>query len=457
MDGGQNQQLDELERKLREAVALHAAGTLADAGLADAYNNLGFACLQLESLEAALANYEKAVALAPRFFVAQGNRAAVLHKMERYEEALEVQHQAIALQPQAPVLHNNLAALLNDMGRIDEATAAYGKAVELKPDYHHAAFYQGRCLLLSGDYERGWQLYERRKLLKDEQAGVRDYKQPSWLGDSDIRGKTILVHWEQGDGDTFQFARYIPILAERTGARVIFGCQRRLRHLLRSVSPAVQYANVDDANLQFDVHCPLMSLPRALGTTLATVPDKVPYLSADTALVEHWRRRIGPAGFKVGICWQGSAAKIDIGRSFPLALFRGLSQLPGVRLISLQKGAGEAQIAAMPAGMKLEVLGKDFDAGPDSFLDTAAVMQSLDLIISSDTGVAHLAGALGRPAWVALKRVPDWRWLMDRPDSPWYPTMRLFRQTVHGDWPGVFARIESELQVSAGARHQALA
>lgn len=447
MDGGQNQQLDELERKLREAEALHGEGKLPDAGLADAYNNLAFAHLQLESLEGALANYQKAVALAPHFFVAQGNLAAVLHKLERFDEALAVQQQALALQPQAPVLHNNLAALLNDMGRIDEAIVAYGRAVELKPDYHHAAFYQGRCQLLIGDYERGWQAYERRKLLKDEQAGVRDYKQPSWLGDSDIRGKTILVHWEQGDGDTFQFARYIPILAERTGARVIFGCQRRLRHLLRSVSPAVQYANVDDPGLQFDVHCPLMSLPRALGTTtLAAVPNKVPYLSADKALVEHWRRLIGPHGFKIGICWQGSAAKIDIGRSFPLALFRGLSQLPGVRLISLQKGAGEKQIGAMPAGMKLEVLGSDFDNGPDSFLDTAAVMQSLDLIISSDTGVAHLAGALGRPTWVALKRVPDWRWLMDRSDSPWYPTTRLFRQTVHGDWPGVFARIESELK-----------
>ncbi len=176
------------------------------------------------------------------------------------------------------------------------------------------------------------------------------------------------------------------------------------------------------------------------------MPNTVPYLSSDTALVEHWRRRIGTQGFKIGICWQGSAAKIDIGRSFPLALFKGLGALPGVRLISLQKGAGEAQIATMPAGMKLEVLGKDFDAGPDAFLDTAAVMQSLDLIISSDTGVAHLAGALGRPTWVALKRVPDWRWLMDRTDSPWYPTTRLFRQTVAGDWGAVFARIEDELR-----------
>src|SRR5258708_5481623 len=192
MDGGQNQQLDELERKLREAQRLHATGTLADAGLADAYNNLGFAFLQLESLDAALANYEKAVALAPQFFVAQGNRAAVLHKMGRYAEALAVQQQALALQPQAPVLHNNLAALLNDMGRIDEAIAGYAKAVELNPDYHHAAFYCGRCLLLTGRYERGWELYDRRKPLKDEQPAVRDSKHPTWLGDTDIPPKTTL-------------------------------------------------------------------------------------------------------------------------------------------------------------------------------------------------------------------------------------------------------------------------
>src|SRR5262249_53194821 len=293
---------------------------------------------------------------------------------------------------------------------------------------------QGRCYLLAGNFEKGLELYERRKLLKEEQAGVRDYKQPSWLGDSDIRGKTILVHWGQGDGDTFQFARYIPLLQERPGARVIFATQRRLRHLLRSVSPSALYGSVDDAQLQFDVHCPLMSLPRALGTTLATVPNKVPYLAADKALVEHWRRRIGTAGFKIGICWQGSAAKIDIGRSFPLALFQRLGAIPGVRLISLQKGKGGAQLSTTPARMRVETLGPDFDVGPDSFLDTAAAMESCDLIVTSDTGIAHLAGALGRPTWVALKFVPDWRWLMQRADSPWYPTMRLFRQTTPDDW-----------------------
>jgi hypothetical protein len=275
---------------------------------------------------------------------------------------------------------------------------------------------------------------------------VRGYTKPDWLGEPDISGKTILVHWEQGDGDTFQFARYIPILEQRTGAKVIFATQRRLRHLLRSVSPSAQYGNVEDTNLQYDVHAPLMSLPRALGTTLATVPNKVPYLAVDRPLVELWRRRIGPRGFKIAICWQGSAAKIDIGRSFPLAYFRNLAGLPGVRLISVQKGAGEAQLANLPPGMTVESFGKDFDVGPDSFLDTAAILECCDLVITSDTGVAHLAGALARPTWVALKFVPDWRWLMNRSDSPWYPTMRLFRQTAPGDWPGVFSRLEAALR-----------
>ena len=457
MDGGQNQKLDELEGKLAEALARHGRGELDNAGLGEAYNNLAFGFLQLESLDSALANYDKAVAFAPGAFVAQGNRAAVLHKLGRLDEALNVQKQSIALSPQTPVLHNNLAAVLNDMGRIDEAIAAYAHAVKLKPDYHHAAFYCGRCLLLNGRLKEGFELYERRKLLKDEQAGVRNFPQPSWLGDSDIRGKTILIHWEQGDGDTFQFARYIPILQERTGARVIFATQRRLRHLLRSVSPSALYASVDDANLQFDVHSPLMSLPRAFGTTLDTIPNKVPYLAADKALVEHWRRRIGTQGFKIGICWQGSAAKIDIGRSFPLSFFRGLSTVPGVRLISLQKGAGEKQLANLPPDMKVEWLGRDFDNGPDAFLDTAAAMECCDLIVSSDTGVAHLAGALGRPVWVALKFVPDWRWLMGRSDCPWYPTMRLFRQTTIGDWQGVFDRIEVELKALLASRASATA
>jgi ADP-heptose:LPS heptosyltransferase len=190
----------------------------------------------------------------------------------------------------------------------------------------------------------------------------------------------------------------------------------------------------------------LLSLPRAFGTKLESIPGKVPYLRADPNRIERWKRRLGSNGFKIGIAWQGnSKARIDSGRSFAVTEFLGVSQIPGVRLISLQKREGREQLDRLPAGMKVETLEEDFDAGPDAFLDSAAVMENLDLVISSDTAIAHLAGALARPVWVALKHVPDWRWLMERRDSPWYPTARLFRQPSREDWTSVFAAMEKEL------------
>jgi hypothetical protein len=195
-------------------------------------------------------------------------------------------------------------------------------------------------------------------------------------------------------------------------------------------------------------------LPLAFNTTLETIPRHGPYLTAEESLVAKWRARIGWEGFRIGICWQGSRNKIDIGRSFPLSLFEGIAGIAHVRLISLHRGEGEEQVGALPAGMSVETLGDDFDSGPDSFLDTAAVMKCCDLVITSDTAVAHLAGALGVRTWVALKYVPDWRWMLDREDSPWYPTMRLFRQASDGDWRGVFDAIEQALRDDIFAAHE---
>src|SRR5262249_25146736 len=190
----------------------------------------------------------------------------------------------------------------------------------------------------------------------------------------------------------------------------------------------------------------LMSLPYRFNTELGSIPSKVPYLRAEAELEMRWKARIGTHGFKVGIAWQGTpAGRIDKGRSIPLENFVPLTRIPGVRLISLQKHDGLDQLSALPQDIKIETLGDSFDDGPDAFIDTAAVMNSLDLVITSDTSVAHLAGALGRPTWVALKDVPDWRWLLDREDSPWYPTLRLFRQPQRDDWASVFANIEREL------------
>jgi ADP-heptose:LPS heptosyltransferase len=214
---------------------------------------------------------------------------------------------------------------------------------------------------------------------------------------------------------------------------------------MRTLSPSIKLLKEDESPLQFDYHCPLMSLPMALETAIGSIPRDTPYLCAETDRVERWKQRLGHDGFKIGVAWQGSKAKIDIGRSFALAEFFSVSQIPNVRLVCLQKNEGIEQLSALPAGMIIESLGEEFDAGADAFLDAAAVMENLDLIITSDTAIAHLAGALGRPVWVALKHVPDWRWLLDRRDSPWYPTMRLFRQRTPDDWKSVFSDIANEL------------
>jgi hypothetical protein len=255
----------------------------------------------------------------------------------------------------------------------------------------------------------------------------------------------VFVEAEQGLGDTIHFCRYLRLLEAR-GARVVFAVQPALRALLRTLSPTIELIAQGTRPEEFDFFCPLLSLPLAFRTTLDTIPVDVPYLYADPERCERWRHRLGNAGFRVGICWQGSRKPIDVGRSFPLVHYQGIAAIAGVRLISLQKGDGAEQLRTRPGSMMVEELGDDFDEEPGAFLDTAALMRHLDLVVTSDTATAHLAGALGCRAWVALKYAPDWRWLLERRDSPWYPSLRLFRQPELGDWESVFACIRRELE-----------
>ena len=262
---------------------------------------------------------------------------------------------------------------------------------------------------------------------------------PTWTGAEDIAGKTLFIEAEQGLGDTIQFCRYAPLVAER-GAKVVMTAQQSLVELLKSLDPRVTIVPVGEMPAQFDYHSALLSLPLAFGTTVETIPAAIPYLKADPARVARFRERIGTSGFRIGICWQGSyIAGI---RSFPLASFEDIAALPDVRLISLQKGAGTEQMEGLPPGMAVEALGDGF---PLDFSDTAAAMEALDLVISCDTSVAHLAGALGRPCWTVLRHGADWRWLTGRSDTPWYPGMRLFRQPAPGDWYGVFRQMTAEI------------
>jgi hypothetical protein len=292
------------------------------------------------------------------------------------------------------------------------------------------------------EIEEGWRLYEWRKKLTLLSDG--DDPKPVWDGVESLSGKTILVVWEQGFGDTIQFCRFVSFLCAKA-EKVLFAPHKRLMGLMKGFHENVAIVDRDDPALRFDFQISLLSLPRIFMGSLADVAGQRPYLFAQPDRLHQWREALGKSGFRIGVCWQGSAGDIDVGRSFPLSQFQPLCELPNVRLISLHKGDGETQLQGLPQGMEVETLGELFDDGPDAFLDTAAVMMSCDLIITSDTAVAHLAGALGVRTWVALKYVPDWRWFRDREDSPWYPSMRLFRQDAVGDWDGVFHHIKRAL------------
>ena len=289
------------------------------------------------------------------------------------------------------------------------------------------------CRLLVGRYKEGWADYEWRWEAKTVRVRAQ-YQSSHWQGE-DLSGRHLLVFSEQGLGDVIQFARYLPLLAQRK-CEVTFLAPPKLIRLLRIINPAVEIVDaLKDVRGNIDFQVALMSLPYRFKIELSSIPNKVPYLKAEPELQARWKARIGAHGFKIGIAWQGNPrGKIDEGRSIPLERFVPLSRIPGVRLISLQKHVGLDQLAALPKDIKIETLDDAFDNGPDAFIDTAAVMNSLDLIITSDTSIAHLAGALARPTWVALKHVADWRWLRDREDSPWYPTLRLFRQLQRDDW-----------------------
>jgi hypothetical protein len=271
------------------------------------------------------------------------------------------------------------------------------------------------------------------------------YPQPLWDG-SPVEGQTILLHPEQGLGDIIQFLRYAPLVQER-GATVLLGCPSHLRGLLANCR-GIDRLIPDGPLPPFDVHAPLGSLPGIFGTTPATVPGTVPYLFADAELTAHWQQELNHfSGFKIGIGWQGNPKYWgDALRSIPLIHFEPLARVKGVHFFSLQKGPGTDQLGAVANGFPVMDLGSKLDEASGAFMDTAAIMKNLDLVITSDTAIAHLAGALGVPVWVALPLVPNWRWLLHREDSPWYPTMRLFRQTERGNWQQVFERMVGELE-----------
>ena len=363
-------------------------------------------------------------------------------------EAVAQYQEALRLKPDYAEAHNNLGNALRDQGQLAAAVAQYQEALRVKPDSVEAHSNRALAWLLAGDFKQGWPAHEWRWQTKQMHGFRPSFPQPLWDGSS-LSGKTILLWAEQGLGDTIQFIRYAPLVKSR-GGTVILACQLALLRLLQSCAGVDRLLARGSSLPHFDVHAPLLSLPGILGTTLSTIPAQVPYLFADANLVEHWRQKLNSLA---GLQDRHRLARQERYNTSPtgcvpadVLCLRHWRALEGVHLISLQKRIGAEKPADDANSFSVTDLGSDFDQVSEAFMDTAAVMQQLNLVVSVDTAVAHCAGALGVPVWVALPFAPHWTWMLQRDNSPWYPTMRLFRQNRWGDWENVFQRITEEVQ-----------
>lgn len=429
--------------RVDEAIACLQQAVQLKPDFADAHSNLGAAYREQGKLDEAAACLQQSILLFPASAEAHSNLGLVLNDLGRPEEAVVILQQAIRLRPNYSDASNNLGLAFADQGNLDAAVASLRQAVQSNPDNAEAHNNLGMVSLLAGDFERGWAEYEWRR--KCANHVLPKFRQPVWDGAA-LNGRTILLHAEQGLGDTLQFIRYAPLVQER-GGHVLVACPPALTRLLAGC-PGIDRLVSPDALPPFDVYAPLPSLPKIFGTSLESIPAKVPYLFADASLAHHWQHELNrQPSFRIGIAWQGNPRyRADRRRSIPLVQFAPLARLSGVQMFSLQKGTGTEQLGALAGQMAVTDLGRTLDEASGPFMDTAAVIKNLDLVITSDTATAHLAGGLGVPVWVALPFVPDWRWLMHRDDSPWYPTMRLFRQVERGNWSEVFERIAREVQ-----------
>jgi tetratricopeptide (TPR) repeat protein len=452
----------------------------------DTLNNLGTALWEQGRHAEAESRYRRAVQLRPGDFAAWNNLGNALREQGRAEEAADCYRQTLRLQGGSAEAHLNLGVVLSDLGVLEESAARLGRALELRPDwpaafdhlgmtfgrqgqfdkalacYEHALHLQpdfpeahrnrAMAWLAQGDFEQGWPEYEWRWQCRGRPSSA--FSQPRWEGD-DLNGRTILLHSEQGLGDTLQFIRYASLVKQcGSGSTVVLSCPQPLVRLLARCRGIDRVLATGAALPEFDVHAPLMSLPLILGTTLDNIPADVPYLSTTAQAVERWHHAPSPVpGFRTGIAWQGNPRyRSDRHRSFPLARLAPLAQVPTVQLISLQFGAGTDQLHQLAGRFHVTDPGQRRGQPVGDFLDLAALVQNLDLVVTPDTAIAHLAGGLGVRVWLALSFVADWRWLTQRDDSPWYPTVRLFRQTRPGDWDEVFERMADALDRELSTR-----
>jgi tetratricopeptide (TPR) repeat protein len=408
---------------------------------AEAHQGRAQACAMLGRLDEALAGYDRAIAARPDFAEAYYNRANVLKELARTEAALVSFDRAIALRPDYAEAFYNRGNVLLDLKRPGDALASFDAALSLRPEDVARRQNLALCRLLVGDFARGWETYERRWQRGQAEVQLRTFRKPLWLGEEALEGKTILLHSEQGIGDTLQFCRYAALVRDR-GARVILEAPAALAGLLGRLDGVAELVEKGRPIPPFDTHCPLMSLPLAFKTDLATIPAPGRYITADPDLAAAWHERLGPkARPRVGLAWSGNPRHaMDRRRSIPLATMRALLA-PDIEWFSLHREVREGDAPLLAASPDIRHFGDKMD-----FDSTAALIETLDLVISVDTSIAHLAGAIGKPLWVLLPHVADWRWLTEREDSPWYPSARLIRQLERGDWPGVMQRVYLELR-----------
>jgi len=407
--------MGEFDRIVREAVALHEAGRY----------------------EQALLVYDDATSRWPSLALLWNNRGNTLLELARYAEAAESYRHALQLAPELHDARIALASCLHSLGYLNEAQAACDIVLQAVPGHAEAHWNQALLLLLQGNYAMGWQEYEWRWKKRRFTSPSRPFMQPQWQGEP-LTGKTILIHAEQGLGDTLQFCRYLPSLAA-SASQVVFECHPQLTALMETLSPGLTIVAKGQPLPPFDCHLPLMSLPRLFGTTLETIPAAVPYLQPPPERLSFWRSVVPErnGNVRVGLCWARKRFP-DPDRCCPATLLDGLSVCAGVEYYSLQLdtfGLGRPSLQLVDLTSQLL-----------DFADTAALVSQLDLVISVDTAVAHLAGALGLPCWLLLSTDVDWRWLLRREDSPWYPTLRLFRQQQPGNWAEVLERVVLALQ-----------
>jgi tetratricopeptide (TPR) repeat protein len=438
--------LGELNR-FAEAVQSYERAIALKPDYAEAYNNRGVALGELDRFTEAVESYERAIAFRPGYANAYDNRGIALGELNRPAEAVASYERAIALKPDYAEAFYNRGNALRDLHRHREAVDSYERALALKPDYASAHWNLADCRLLLGDFARGWQEYEWRWKLEQRDNAKRDFEQPLWLGGERLEGRTILLHSELGLGDTLLFCRYAKEVAA-LGAKVVLEVQPPLLPLLADLEGVTQAVPRGAPLPAFDYHCPLMSLPLAFKTDLSNIPANTPYIRSDAARVAAWQEKLREKNKpRVGVVWSGSMALSNDRRSMALA-----DMLPLVgewaEWVSLQKEVRESDAALLASRADLRDVGGELK----DFADTAALVELLDVLVTVDTSVAHVAGAMRKPVWILLPFNPhDWRWMLDREDSPWYPTARLFRQPANGDWASVIRRVNEDLVRHFGA------